>query len=404
MREWPRVALGELLDRSDDTATLNLEDQYHEVTIRLWGKGVVSRGNVRGSDVATTRRFVRTNQFILSKIDARNGAVGLVPPELDGAIVSNDFPSFTFRDSQRLDPAFMGWLARSVGFVELCKAASEGTTNRVRIKESRFLDQRIGLPPLPEQQAIVAHLDALADKTRQLIAHLDAIESHADRLLVSLATRSDLPDAERRAQGWTEGSLGDVLQQASDSVSVRADESYPNVGVLNFARGLFAKPPIDGSVTSASTLYRIRAGQFLYSRLFAFEGAYAFVEAEHDGAFVSNEFPTFDIDLDRASPAFLYAYFRAPRVWEAITHGSKGLGDRRQRVQPTQLLGHKLWLPPRGQLDVLNEAIPTFRALKARHTAIRAANASLLPATLERLFNEAAKGEPAELTQESGRA
>lgn len=77
--------------------------------------------------------------LILCASNARNGAIGLVPPELDGAIVSNDFPSFEFRDPSLCDAAFMGWLVRSAPFVDLCKAASEGTTNRVRIKEERFL-------------------------------------------------------------------------------------------------------------------------------------------------------------------------------------------------------------------------------------------------------------------------
>lgn len=261
----------------------------------------------------------------------------------------------------------------------------QGSAN-VSLKLADIAGIEIPLPPLTDQQAIVARFDALADKTRQLSDHLDAIEVDADRLLIALATRSDLTDEERRAQGWIEGRLGDVLESSPDPVTVHADESYPNVGVLSFARGLFTKPPIDGSVTSASTLYRIRAGQFLYSRLFAFEGAYAIVGQEHDGAFVSNEFPTFNIDPTRASLAFLYAYFRSPHVWEQITHGSKGLGDRRQRVQPPQLLNHKLWLPPRSQLDLLEAIVPAVATLKARYTAIRASNAALLPATLERLF------------------
>jgi hypothetical protein len=42
---------------------------------------------------------------------------GLVAPELDGAIVSNDFPSFEFRDPDQCDAAFMGWLVRSATFV-----------------------------------------------------------------------------------------------------------------------------------------------------------------------------------------------------------------------------------------------------------------------------------------------
>lgn len=259
----------------------------------------------------------------------------------------------------------------------------QGSAN-VSLKTSDIAEIQIPVPPLAEQLVIVARLDSLANKARQLTENLDSIET--DRLLIALATRSDLTDEERRAQGWIEGRLGEVLEQAPDPVTVDTDESYPNVGVLNFARGLFTKPPISGSVTSASTLYRIRAGQFLYSRLFAFEGAYAIVGQEHDRAFVSNEFPTFTIDPTRASPAFLYAYFRSPRVWEQISHGSKGLGDRRQRVQPTQLLNHKLWLPPRAQLSIVNEAVPAVVALRARHAAIREATNALLPATIERLF------------------
>lgn len=135
MNAWPKVALGDLISRADETAVLDPLEQYHEVTIKLWGKGVLSRGKVLGRDVVSVRRVVRENQLILSKIDARNGAIGLVPPELDGAIVSNDFPSFSFNDIEQCDPAFMGWLVRSAPFVELCKAASEGTTNRVRITQ-----------------------------------------------------------------------------------------------------------------------------------------------------------------------------------------------------------------------------------------------------------------------------
>lgn len=386
MSEWPCVPLGELLCRSDEPAALVPNAEYHEVTIRLWGKGVVSRGLVRGSDVTTPRRFVRVGQLILSKIDARNGALGIVPPELDGAIVSNDFPSYSIVDPERCLPEFLGILVKSRSFVELCKASSEGTTNRVRLREDRFLRKGIALPPLPEQRAIVSRLDTLADKARQLTAHLDAIETDADRLLIGLATRADLSDTERAAQGWTKGCLGDVLHLATDPISVKPEQSYPNVGVLSFARGLFAKPPIEGVTTSATTLYRVRAGQFVYSRLFAFEGAYAVVEKEHDGAFVSNEFPTFDINPEHASPSFLYAYFRSPGVWESIARGSKGLGDRRQRVKPDQVLNHQLWLPPRRQLDLLAASVPVVVGLRSRHAAIHEANTALLSATLERLF------------------
>src|ERR1043166_662087 len=75
-------------------------------------------------------RFVaRTGQFILSRIEARNGAIGIVPPELDGAVVTNDFPLFA-PNAGRISIAFLTWLSRTLGFVDLCVRASEGTTNR----------------------------------------------------------------------------------------------------------------------------------------------------------------------------------------------------------------------------------------------------------------------------------
>jgi type I restriction enzyme S subunit len=61
MKAWPEVALGELLWGTDESAVINPEAEYHDVTIKLWGKGVVSRGKVRGSDVVSVRRVVRAN-------------------------------------------------------------------------------------------------------------------------------------------------------------------------------------------------------------------------------------------------------------------------------------------------------------------------------------------------------
>ncbi len=160
-KSWPQVALGEVLRKSEESVPLAPNTTYREVTIKLWGKGVVLRREAFGSEIAAPRRsVVRAGQFILSRIDARNGAFGIVPPALDGAVVSNDFPSFKL-NTQRIIPEYLGWLSRTENFVDLCKAASEGTTNRVRLKEERFLATSIALPSLEEQQRIVARIEEL---------------------------------------------------------------------------------------------------------------------------------------------------------------------------------------------------------------------------------------------------
>jgi type I restriction enzyme S subunit len=164
---WPQVPLGEVLTKSEDWINIEPTDTYREITVRLWGKGVTLRREVTGSEIASSRRLAaRAGQFILSRIDARNGAFGLVPDSLDGAVVSNDFPVFTPNIS-RLSPAFLEWMSKTQSFVDICKAASEGTTNRVRLQEDRFLKLTIPLPAIPEQRRIVTRIEDLAAKINE---------------------------------------------------------------------------------------------------------------------------------------------------------------------------------------------------------------------------------------------
>lgn len=384
MKGWSKVALGELLRRSDEATVLAPAAEYHEVTIKLWGKGVVSRGKVLGSDVVSVRRIVRANQLILSKIDARNGAIGLVPPELDGAIVSNDFPSFEFRDLERCDVAFMGWLVRSAPFVELCKAASEGTTNRVRIKEDRFLDQQVGLPPLSEQQAIVARLDALAEKTREVEAHLDAVERDAEHLLalrfrdviaeVPLLTMAEVAPLVRREQ------------------TIDLNGIYPELGIRSFGKGTFHKPPLSGSEVGTKRLYRIEPGDLLFSNVFAWERAIAIAQPTDAGRFGSHRFITCCAVPGLVTAEFLRFYFLTDDGMLKIGEASPGGAGRNRTLGLEKLMAIEVPVPPLAAQQTFDRLQSDVAALKAKHAAVRQANAALIPATLERIFStEASK-------------
>jgi type I restriction enzyme S subunit len=134
------------------------------------------------------------------------------------------------------------------------------------------------------------------------------------------------------------------------------------------------------------TLYQIKKGQFIYSRLFAFEGGYALVPPEFDGYYVSNEFPTFDIDLEKATSKFLITLFLTEQDWQELAMSSKGVGDRRLRIQPEKILHRKIWLPPLKEQERIEKMFDAYQALKDKHAVIRAANRALIPATLERVF------------------
>ncbi len=385
-RFWPTVRLNDVLRRSEKTVAIQPDAEYREVTVKLWGKGVVLRGVVSGTEIASSRRFLaKAGQFILSRIDARNGAIGVVPPELDGAVVTNDFPLFE-PNADRIDVEFLGWLGKTPAFVELCVRASEGTTNRVRLQEDRFLALEISLPPVVEQRRIVTQIEELAVQINKAYTLRHEAFEEAGAVLVAMAHRGDLDPPEKERAGWRRQPLSRVLHFVDDSHNVETGRSYPNLGIYSFGRGLFHKPPIDGLATSATTLRRVRTGQFIYSRLFAFEGAYGMVTDEFNGDFVSSEYPTFDCLLTHVRPEFLVAYFKPAHVWKVVAAGSKGLGDRRQRVQPAQVLAHEIWLPPLEWQNRLADVQVQVDALKHVQTETAAEIDAMLPAVLDRAF------------------
>ncbi len=207
MKPWPTVRLGEVLRRSEETIELQPDAEYRQITVKLWGKGVVLRGILTGAEIAASRQIVaRRGQFILSRIDARNGALGVVPSELDEAIVTNDFPVFNVVEN-RLLPTYLGWMCRTAAFVEECKRASEGTTNRVRLQEDKFLAREIPLPPLAEQRRVVARIEELAAQIHEArtLRHQAAEEAEA---VIPRATASLLDDA-----GWALSPLGEILAE-----------------------------------------------------------------------------------------------------------------------------------------------------------------------------------------------
>jgi len=167
MERWTKVRLGDVLTRSTNAVIPNNELNYKLVTVKMHNKGVTLRREVNGSEIKSTRMFfVQSEQFILSRIDARNGAFGIIPPELNDALVTNDFPVFNIQRN-RIDLGFLKWMVRTQDFIDMCKRASEGTTNRVRLKEDKFLNLAVPLPPLPEQHRIVVKIEELTDKIEE---------------------------------------------------------------------------------------------------------------------------------------------------------------------------------------------------------------------------------------------
>lgn len=154
-QKFRTVKIDDFLKRNKTPVIVDDNIKYKRIKIRLYGKGVGVRDIALGAEIRTKRQFLaKEGQFILSRIDARNGAFGIVPKSCDNSIITNDFWCFDI-DLKKVNPLYFSLLTSTKKFYNLCQNASSGTTNRQRISEDYFLNIEIPLPSLSEQKKIV---------------------------------------------------------------------------------------------------------------------------------------------------------------------------------------------------------------------------------------------------------
>jgi len=203
--------ISDILTRNKTAVAVEDGTTYKQVTIRTNYKGVVLRGTKEGSTIGTKNQFsVSGGQFILSRIDARNGAFGIIPDELEGAIVTNDFLAYDINEDE-VEREFFNVFLQSPIFLEACIKASRGNTNRKRVNEKFFLNYEINLPPLTEQHQLIKKINAAREHlaiAQHEIEHQKALLGKLKQAILQEAIqgkltkewRSENPDTEPAAE------------------------------------------------------------------------------------------------------------------------------------------------------------------------------------------------------------
>ena len=92
MNGWSVVRFGEFLTERKEFFAIDDFERYKRARVQLHGKGIVLRDEVDGAEIKTKKQqAARVNEFLVAEIDAKVGGFGIVPPELDGAIVSSHY-------------------------------------------------------------------------------------------------------------------------------------------------------------------------------------------------------------------------------------------------------------------------------------------------------------------------
>lgn len=223
-KQCPFSPLSEIITEYKIPITIEDEQEYKQVSVRLYGNGVSLREIQKGTDILTKKQFlVKANTLIYGTQNLARGAIGILPNECDGAVITQNMRVFDIQDS--VNKKYLEFILQSRRFVSLVEELEHGAA-RAYIYPEAFLPLQIPLPPLEVQNEIVEKIE----KQKQIIEGAERIES-GWKLDISFA-----PNVYEKVE------IGILVESSMYGTSNKAEyqeSGYPvlrigNIGFCNF--------------------------------------------------------------------------------------------------------------------------------------------------------------------------
>jgi len=109
---------------------------------------------------------------------AWEGALGVVPPECDGLVVSTEFPVFEVNESRVLPETLDVYFRTPSVWSRLSDTSTGTNVRRRRLNPEKFLAYKIPLPPMSIQKQlreVKSKLDGIKPVHRKVAEELDAL-------------------------------------------------------------------------------------------------------------------------------------------------------------------------------------------------------------------------------------
>ena len=376
---WPVVTLGEVAKQIQRSETPQPGTPYRQIGVRLWGHGAYQREIVDGSETKYPIFYrVQKDDIIVNKIWARNGSVAVVTADLDSSFGSAEFPTYEVNKAMLL-PDWFAWFTKTSELWAQCDNLSRGTSGQNRLRPERFLDVRLPLPPLDEQQRIVAKLEKMATLVEERRKVIEAAE-HDARIVLSNAFRQIIVGAPYRP-------MSVVAPLIRRPVEVSPDERYPELGVRSFGRGTFHKPSLVGSRLTWQKLFLIQEGDLVFSNIKAWEGAFAVAQTEDHNRVGSHRYLTCVPVEGLTTASFIWFYLQSQEGLEKVAVASPGSADRNRTLGQKALGAIEVPVPSLNRQRWFDRLQRQVHQVEILRESAREDIEALLPATLHEAFS-----------------
>lgn len=159
---------------------------------------------------------------------------------------------------------------------------------------------------------------------------------------------------------WKKYAIGQLLVR-NDRFERRNDEkSYQFAGVYSFRKGVLIRPAVKGSTFKLPSIQKIKTGDFIYSKIMAWEGAFALVPEEANNMYLSGAFVSYSVNRQYIIPEFLDYYFKQESVWKSIASESTGTNMRRRMLHPCQFEAAIMNVPSMEEQEIIVQRLNAF--------------------------------------------
>ena len=380
-KDFELVKISSFLKRNKTQIIVDDNTTYKRVTIKLYNNGVFLRDIEIGKNIGTKKQFIiKEGQFLLSKIDARNGAFGVVNDEVDGAIITGNFWTFDV-DYTKINPIFLSLVTTTKQFMNFAQSASSGTTGRHYFQEDKFLDMRIPLPKLDIQKQIVDkisnsqnNLNNLKLEYQKYILHFNNTIFNRDvtnekNLLEFLdysklnnwSVQNLLENNFNYNQSYSLVKIKKFIKRSKIQTLVDDNIEYKRVKIKLYNKGVSVRDKVFGKEIGTKKQFIIKEGQFLLSKIDARNGAFGIATKEIDGAIITADFFAYDIDETIINPYFLSLITTTDEFLNFAKNSSTGTTNR-QRLNEELFLNVENPLPSKDeQNDLVQPLLDNFK-------------------------------------------
>lgn len=229
-RDWASKKIGQWLKLAERSIVLQDEEEYQLVTIRRGFGGVDSRGSFLGKNVLVKNYFiVKTGDFIISKRQIAHGACGIVPSELDGAVVSNEYNVFLPQDGTNIQ--MFNLMMQLPHYKRLFYLMSDGVhIEKLLFKTQDWMKRTLAMPLLKEQKKI-AEILSTQDKAIELQGRkIEELKRFKNGCLEKMFPRKGQKVPEKRFPGFTD----DWEQRKVSDVAEICTGGTPSTGIEKY--------------------------------------------------------------------------------------------------------------------------------------------------------------------------